>query len=115
MLWRIAHRAVAVNLWRGKISPFVVLNCPICDTGEVETVVHCFWSCLFSQRVWQVLLCLLSILLLEDSLLEVDIHWHHAILEEQLEGVPQVTQWFWVLIRGATLWQLWNMRNRLVF
>jgi hypothetical protein len=52
LLWRLAYRAVAVNVWRSVISSTIVLNCLVCNTSAPELVVHHFWKCLEFKRVW---------------------------------------------------------------
>lgn len=47
LLWRISHKALAVNQWRGCISP-VDMRCHVCLTGEDETIPQRFWGCLQS-------------------------------------------------------------------
>jgi hypothetical protein len=45
LIWQLWHKVVAVNMWRGCISTQVNQLCPMCDSGEKETVLHRFWSC----------------------------------------------------------------------
>jgi hypothetical protein len=52
LIWQLWHKAVAVNVWRGKISNQVDKCCPMCSTNEDETVLHRFWSCEDSQQLW---------------------------------------------------------------
>jgi hypothetical protein len=47
-LWRVFHKALAVNLWRSKISPTIYCQCPLCDSGEDESIPHRFWTCYYS-------------------------------------------------------------------
>jgi hypothetical protein len=115
LLWRCAHRAVAVNVWRGRISRTIVLDCPVCTTREAESIEHRFWSCPASQQVWMVYISLLRILSPQDNVAGLDIHWRRTMLDDQLDLVSQATQSFWLLIRDVTMWQLWLMRNRLIF
>jgi hypothetical protein len=52
LLWQLWHWAIAVNVWRGKISNTIVCTCPMCDLGADESLLHHFWSCPCSQKTW---------------------------------------------------------------
>jgi hypothetical protein len=52
LLWQLWHKAIAVNVWRGKISRSIDRTCPMCSTGAEESVVHRFWACDHSQQFW---------------------------------------------------------------
>jgi hypothetical protein len=53
LIWQLWHRAIEVNMWRGKISAHIDRSCPMCDTGKEESVVHKFWSCESAQILWR--------------------------------------------------------------
>ena len=53
LMWMIWHKAVAVNVWRGVVSPEIDQNCPVCLRGIRETIMHRFWECLAAQRAWK--------------------------------------------------------------
>lgn len=51
--WLLWHRAVAVNVWQGRISQEIVLRCLVCPRGSDESVLHRFWEYDSAQRAWQ--------------------------------------------------------------
>jgi hypothetical protein len=53
LIWQLWYRAIAVNLWRGKISVQIDRSCPMCQIGEDESVLHRFWCCEASQQLWR--------------------------------------------------------------
>jgi hypothetical protein len=52
LIWQLWHKVVAVNAWRGKISPHIDQSCLMCSTRDKETTLHRFWSCDYSQHLW---------------------------------------------------------------
>nr|PNR38277.1 hypothetical protein PHYPA_021388 [Physcomitrium patens] len=53
LLWLIWHRAVAVDAWRGRTNSGVHQCCPACLCSKRETVLHRFWKCPSTERVWR--------------------------------------------------------------
>ena len=53
LMWMIWHKVVAVNMWRGVVSPEIDQNCPVCLRGIRETIMHRFWECPAAQRAWK--------------------------------------------------------------
>lgn len=45
LIWLTWNRAVAMNDWRGRLNGTINRNCPVCDTGANESVLHRFWEC----------------------------------------------------------------------
>lgn len=45
LLWLVWHRAVAVNVWKGRIDNGIDTGCPICPRRSEESVLHRFWEC----------------------------------------------------------------------
>ena len=37
LIWQLWHKAIAVNAWRGRISPDINQMCLMCDAQETET------------------------------------------------------------------------------
>jgi hypothetical protein len=107
----MAHRAIAINEWRGKISPSTSHACPTCTSGATESVIHRFWSCPHALRTWQFTSDILG--LLTSNLPEVE--WRHALFGETIQSNSQAILRHWVLLCGLTLWNIWLMRNHMVF
>ena len=52
LLWRLWHRAVEVNAWRGVINIAIVQDCAVCRIGARETALHCFSECGMAKQAW---------------------------------------------------------------
>ena len=81
LIWKIAHKAVVVNEWRGEISPTIPQACPTCASGVAELVIHRFWSCPQALRMWQFTSDILG--LFTSNLLEVQ--WRHAVFGDTIQ------------------------------
>jgi hypothetical protein len=62
LIWQMWHKAVAVNAWRGRISPQIDQSYPLCPSPKKETVLYRFWSCDTSQQLWTYSNVLLNLL-----------------------------------------------------
>jgi hypothetical protein len=60
LIWQLWHKAIAIYLWHGKVSPTIDTICPMYDTREDESILHRFWSCTWSQGAWQYTTALLN-------------------------------------------------------
>lgn len=113
LLWRICHKALAVNHWRGKISPTIDTSCPICKCNAAETIAHRFWDCPDTQRVWRYSCEFLS-RIENDTSTDIIIDTSHAMFGAET-GLAWATAQFWHKLRSNTLWQIWIERNRVIF
>ena len=52
LFWRMSHRAIEVNAWRGVINVNLVQNCSVCRIGTREMILHCFWECKTAKDGW---------------------------------------------------------------
>lgn len=79
----------------------------MCNTGEAETLLHKFWDYHETRAVWQVSFFLLKILMPDNNPEpNLEIHWKQALLGEPIPHTSPPTQRFWLLIKGAAMWQL---------
>jgi hypothetical protein len=76
-------------------------GCVLCDEGIEETIDHLFFDCYFAKQCWE----------------KLGINWinmgdiHRRIeRSRQMAGLP-----FFMEIFLIVAWELWKMRNRLVF
>jgi hypothetical protein len=53
LIWQLWHKAVTVNVWRRRINNYVNQSYPMCNIGEKESVLHSFWSCDYTQLLWE--------------------------------------------------------------
>jgi hypothetical protein len=102
LIWQIWHRAVAVNEWRAKISPQVELECLLCNTGEAESVTHCFWNCPQGQAAWKFTVVVLSALSPGGSLTSFEAQ--HALFAQRMPRRFQHCGAIWIYLRSATVW-----------
>jgi hypothetical protein len=113
-IWQIWHKAVAVNVWRGVISRNIDRNCPCCDLGMEESIIHCFWTCQMARQAWESvdeLICLIGV----ECNVGPALSWDQAIFSTPPPRRFQKFARFWSLFRGVTLWSIWIARNDLVF
>jgi hypothetical protein len=66
-MWQLWHKAVVVNVWRGRISANVDKSCPMCQESADESIIHCFWACLSAQAIWTQATYVLGILIASNS------------------------------------------------
>lgn len=55
LVWAIWHKEVEVNAWRGKNHRQQRIHqcCLVCMTVTRETVMHRFWECPSTSKVWR--------------------------------------------------------------
>jgi hypothetical protein len=109
-MWQIWHKAVAVNVWRGRISDNIDTRCPCCNSGAEESIIHRFWYCQPAHQTWEFinnLTCYLG----SESNDGPNLNWEQAIFSSQPPARFQNVRRFWALFRGLTLWTLWISRN----
>lgn len=75
--------------------------CGMCKENEEETIEHLFFNCEFAKKCWDKLGIVWS--------LEADIHIKIMKTRQQI-GLP-----FFIEIFLIAAWELWKIRNRLVF
>jgi hypothetical protein len=116
LIWRLWHQALPVNVWRGKISQAIVKLCPVCDSGQEETNVHCFWTYVHSQEVWCFSNSLFRRCLAQKyPMVSFIPNWRIALFGEAPPFKEQAINCLWFLLRGVTLWVIWVFWNQLVF
>jgi len=47
--WALWNKAIAINIWRGKVDNSINPTCPLCSNGK-ESMLHKFWECCHAQR-----------------------------------------------------------------
>ena len=95
---------MAVNKWRGKISPHVELECLLYNTKEPESVIHHFWDSPQAQATWKFLVVVLSTLLPEGPLASFDAQY--AFFTQKMLQRFQYCGAIWVFLQSTTLWTL---------
>lgn len=88
-------------LWRRHFNVQPNSLCVLCLAREEETIDHLLFNCEFAQKCWDKL----SI----DWVMEADIH-SRFLRTKQQAGLPLFTEIFLI-----AAWELWKIRNRLVF
>jgi hypothetical protein len=114
LIWQLWHKVVAVNVWCGKISDAIVRTCPMCDLDVDESILHQFWSCPCSQKVWQYTTALLKLFASASVPLETP-DWKQALFAHDPPWKFKKVSRLWLLLRGVTLWTIWTSRNHFVF
>lgn len=115
LLWRLWHRAVEVNEWRGVINENLVQDCVVCRTGARETALHCFWECEMAKKAWE--WGLMIIQTLADGSRQqrrwAPVNWKQSIFAHRVPRRFRVVGRVWSLIRTTILWTIWIQRNDL--
>jgi hypothetical protein len=112
LMWQIWHKAVVVNVWRGKISPNIDVSCTVCDSGQDETVLHRFWDCIASQQVWYAVTCLLKHLAAPTTNDGWNLpDWKQTIFAQRLPCKFHKVSRYWTLLKSFALWTIWLSRN----
>jgi hypothetical protein len=113
LLWRIWHRTVEVNSWRGIININIVQNCPVCRIGARETVLHCFWECKMAKDAWS--WGMMIIKALADGPRRqrrwTPINWKQSIFSYRVPRRFREVGRFWTLLRTTILWTVWIQHN----
>jgi hypothetical protein len=109
---QIWHKAVAVNVWRGKISQRINVSCPMCGASQSETVLHRFWECDSSQQIWYSINCLLKHLAAPAADVVWDMpDWKQTIFAQRPPRKFKKVSRYWTLLKGIALWTIWISRN----
>lgn len=105
-----------VNEWRGQYNSTIDRKCPVCTTGECETVLHRFWECGMAQQAWHWATHILN------RLVRPNLHgpWQpvncmQTIFSARLPHRYKRVSYIWASLRGVVLWTLWISRNDAVF
>lgn len=116
-MWSIYHKAVVVNHWRHRAFPGVSAECPCCDRGEPESILHCFYSCEYAACAWAYGNTVLHILAGTplQSMPWTLFTWEQCIMGTPIPAQFQAFAGTWSLIRGVILWTIWVQRNQWVF
>jgi hypothetical protein len=76
---------------------------------EVEEINHVFFNCIISRQVWMIIFRWMR----TTPLAFVDTHNHFSLFGEFLKGGNNKK--FRHIIWLATTWDLWRMRNNIIF
>ena len=52
-MWIIWHKIVVMNIWKRVISTQINQSYPICMIGVRDIILHKFWECSTTQRIWK--------------------------------------------------------------
>jgi hypothetical protein len=116
LMWQMWHKAVAVNIWHGKISRNIDTSCSVCGSGQEETVLHRFWDCDSSQQVWYSVTCLLNHLATPNLAIDWSLpDWKQTIFAKRPPRKFRKVNRFWILLKGIALWMIWLVRNDVSF
>jgi hypothetical protein len=113
LLWRMWHRAVKVNSWRGAINVNIVQSCPVCWIGARETVLHCFWECKAAKEAWNWGMTIIQTLADGPQRQRhwTPINWKQSIFSYRVPRRFRVVGRFWALLRSTVLWTIWIWHN----
>jgi hypothetical protein len=112
LMWQIWHKAVAVNIWRGRISPNIDVSCSVCGLNQDETILHRFWDCYVSQQVWGSITCLLNYLAFPNLALDWSMpDWKQTIFAKRPPRKFRKVSRYWTLLKGIAVWTIWLARN----
>jgi hypothetical protein len=117
-IWSLYHGAIAVNMWRHRINPYIPITCSCCPLGIPETLLQCFFECPCIQYAWTYTLTILY----KSQSLPPDGHGCWPVFTFQqcvfgsriLTGLNQA-QRLWSFLYDTTLWQCWIARNAQCF
>ena len=117
LLWRMWHRAVEVNAWRGAINATINQDCMVCQVGARETVLHCFWECKAAKEAWSWGLRIIRALADGPGRHRrwAPLNWKQSIFSYRVPRRFRDVGRFWTLLRTTILWTIWLQRNDLVF
>lgn len=75
--------------------------CVMCDSGELETIEHLFFDCIFAQECW----------------LKLGITWNSALelFDRFMQARSSHTTPFFAEVVMIAAWELWKLRNDRVF
>ena len=113
LLWRIWHRAVEVNTWRGAINDTISQDCSVCRVGARETVLHCFWERKMAKDAWTWGLKIIQALADGPRSRRhwAPVNWKQSIFSYRVPRRFRDVGRFWSLLRSTILWTLWIQRN----
>jgi hypothetical protein len=117
LLWLAWHRAVAVNVWRGRINRNLDQSCPVCPRRSDESVLHRFWECFSTQRAWQWGIHIMNTLITSRAAKGPwrMLTWKQGIFSEKIPRKFDKINGLWMAIRTVILWSLWMERNDAAF
>lgn len=110
-LWQILYRIPATNHWRfpldGQSQPDTW--CTHCMGRALEDVMHCFWRCLESCKVW----IWIQILVQKASNSQcsfVSLFAPEVLLGKKFPRHYKIPRRWWNIIWAETIWQIWKSR-----
>ena len=116
LVWQLWHRAITVNVWRGRIAHNIDISCELCREAKDESIIHRFRTCQAAQVIWSQTIHILSLLAESaDSLPWPLPEWHQALFASKPPRNFKPVSKFWPLLRGLALWIIWTSRNHYVF
>jgi hypothetical protein len=103
-----------VNKWWVKINPQAEPECLSCDTGEFESIMHFFWSCIQATTAWSFAFTILSAMLCPGRRLR-SFNVQHALFAQHMPRRFQSCRAIWVFLWSVTIWTIWVARNGNIF
>ena len=88
-----------------------------CDTGDPETIQHCFFDCgpAFAAWTFGVSILYQAAQIDHQHPLHTRLSWQQCILGAPLPAHLRAVNDMWALIRGSIIWCIWLRRNAAVF
>lgn len=116
-MWSLIHQTVAVNEWRAKVDLSLQLDYLCCSCGNVESVLHRFWSCSQAQNGWRLASTILNVMVvgLRHHWKWRRLNWRQCLLGEPLhdKDFHKFSHQF-SLLEGVTIRQIWLARHEFV-
>ena len=87
------------------------ISCPLCHSGVLETTLHLFFQCQYSQNIWAKVTHLVhgSVLVPAGSVQEI---WRRS---SNLFRRSKILTRKWQCLFSSTVWSIWRLRNSTVF
>jgi hypothetical protein len=86
----------------------------MCDLDAYENVLYHFWSCPYSQRIWNYMTALMKRFAAVPGPWEPP-DWKHALFVQEPPRKFQKVARLWLLLHGVTMWLVWISHNHFVF
>ena len=88
------------------------MACVMCDTSNLETSYHLFFTCQYANRVWATLTLntRIQIMIRGDSLEQT---WARS--EQKTIPLPRGAREKWASYFMAAVWHVWRQRNDKIF
>ncbi|KAK7287236.1 hypothetical protein RIF29_00390 [Crotalaria pallida] len=109
LLWKIANDALMTNSNRRRRNITNDDTCMICNTGEVEDLLHALRDYVYAKRIWQAVVPSFH----QQRFFSCSIYeW----LEKNLKGAYQSSKIIsWEIMFGVICESVWHRRNKKIF